>query len=170
MPSFFFFFAFIFWLNYPFGFVQLPIQVSDCPSKQGVTSTSFPGSLSSPHPRGSEGRKTMVQAGHVSLHENKIPGRGLFVQRPFVKFKARPFLICQDLLTGVPSDNFFRIEPFSAKMICECLQTDFWLIVNLRGKNLSALQSQLAINLTFVVASQNPFYQFIFPRQEVLLK
>ena len=61
-------------------------------------------------------------------------------------------------ITGVPNDNFFRIEQFSAKMICECRQTDFWLIVNFRGKNLSALQSQLAINLTFAVASQNPFY------------
>ena len=61
-------------------------------------------------------------------------------------------------LTGVPNDNFFRIEPFSAKMICECLQTDFWLIFNFRGKNLSALQSQLGQNLTLAVASQNPFY------------
>lgn len=54
-------------------------------------------------------------------------------------------------------------------MICERLQTDFWLIVNFRGKNLTALQSQLAITMTCVVASQHPSYMLLFPSQGVLL-
>lgn len=45
------------------------------------------------------------------------------------------------------------IEPVLAKMVYERLQTDFWLIFNFRRKNLTALQSQLAITMTYVVAS-----------------
>ena len=64
--------------------------------------------------------------------------------------------------SGVPNDKLFRIEPSLAKMICERLQTDFLLIVNFRGKNLTALQSQLAITMTYVVASQHPSYLLYF--------
>ena len=67
----------------------------------GNGATSFPESFISPSQK-ERGKKDPGSAGHVSLRENKIPGRGPFVQRllslsGFVKFKARPSLFCQDL-------------------------------------------------------------------------
>ena len=55
------------------------------------------------------------------------------------------------------------IELVLAKIVYERLQTDLWVIVNFRGKNLTALQSQLAITMTYVVASQHPSYLLFFP-------
>ena len=68
--------------------------------------------------------------------------------------------------TRVPNDTFFINEVLLAKTLFNCPQTRFGLIFNFRGKKISALQYQQAVNLTLEDASQNSCSPWFFPARK----
>ena len=84
-----------------------------------MTTTSFPGSFISP-PQGSEGIKTLDQAGHVSWCQIYLHGRGPILSKYCRRYCLLPPTINQ--LSGQPWKTLFRFRSEDLSYQVHCFQ------------------------------------------------